>query len=93
MTEPNTEKRGLRKRRIGIVVSDRQEKTVVVRVDRRTSHRRYGKVMTRAKRFFVHDENNEARVGDRVEIMETRPLSKNKRWRLIAVIQRAEVGG
>jgi len=89
MTQEQEKERGLRKVRTGTVVSDRQEKTIVVRVDRRAAHRRYGKVLTHSKRYYAHDENNEARVGDRVEIMETRPLSKLKRWRLLSVVQRA----
>lgn len=89
MTELNAQKRGLRKTRIGIVASDRQNKTIVVRVDRRAAHPRYHKVMSLSKRHYVHDENNEARTGDRVEIMETRPLSKLKRWRLVSILQRA----
>ena len=82
-------RRGLRKTRTGTVISDRQDKTIVVRVDRRAAHPRYHKVITLSKRYYVHDEQNDARVGDRVEVMETRPLSKLKRWRLIAVVQRA----
>lgn len=89
MTDENTKKRALRKTRIGTVVSDRPHKTLVVRVDRRAAHPRYGKVITLSKRYYVHDENNEARAGDRVEIMETRPLSKLKRWRLVSIVQRA----
>jgi len=89
MTEQSIQRRGLRKTRAGTVVSDRQDKTLVVRVDRRAAHPRYQKVMTLSKRYYVHDENNEARSGDRVEIMETRHLSKLKRWRLVSILQRA----
>jgi small subunit ribosomal protein S17 len=71
------------------VVSDRPNKTVVVRVERRSLHPLYKKVVTHSSRCYAHDENNEAKPGDRVEIMETRPLSKLKRWRLIAILQRA----
>lgn len=78
-----------RKRRTGIVVSDKQDKTVVVQVDRRMAHRRYHKVIVRSKRYHAHDENNEARMGDRVEIVETRPLSKLKHWELATILQRA----
>lgn len=78
-----------RKVRTGTVVSDCQDKTIVCRVDRRTAHPRYHKVVTRSSRCYVHDENNEARVGDVVEIMETRPLSKLKRWRLVSIVRRA----
>lgn len=89
MTEVSDPKRGLRKTRTGVVMSDSQDKTIVVRVDRRASHPRYHKVMTLSKRYYAHDEHNEARAGDRVEIMETRPLSKMKRWRLVSILQRA----
>ncbi len=82
--------RGLRKTRTGKVVSANSEKTIAVRVDRRTQHVRYKKVITRSKKFHVHDERNEAKVGDTVKIRETRPLSKLKRWRLIEIIRRAE---
>ncbi len=81
--------RAHRKTRVGYVVSDASDKTIVVRVDRRPRHPRYGKVITRSKRYHVHDEHNEAHVGDRVEIIETRPLSKMKRWRLLKILQRA----
>ena len=81
---------GLRKIRTGTVVSANSEKTIAVRVDRRTQHVRYKKVITRSKKFHVHDERNEAKVGDTVKIRETRPLSKLKRWRLIEIIRRAE---
>jgi small subunit ribosomal protein S17 len=89
MTEEKTQSRARRKTRTGTVVSDSQEKTIVVRVERRTVHPLYRKVVTRAKKYYVHDEANEARVGDRVQIAETRPLSKLKRWRLTSVVQRA----
>ena len=89
MTERSETKRGLRKTRVGTVVSDCQDKTVVVRVDRRAAHRRYGKVMTLSKRYYVHDEHNQAKVGDAVQIMESRPLSKLKRWRLVSILRRA----
>ena len=89
MTEEAKSARSLRKTRTGRVVSDRQDKTIVVRIDRRAAHPLYRKVMTLTKKYYAHDENNEARVGDLVEIMETRPLSKLKRWRLVSVTQRA----
>lgn len=88
-TEQSTTTRGLRKIRTGTVVSDCQDKTIVVKVDRRAAHPRYHKVLTLSKRYYAHDEKNEARLGDRVEIMETRPLSKLKRWRLVTIVQRA----
>ena len=81
---------GLRKTRTGTVVSANNEKTIAVRVDRRTQHVRYKKVITRSKKFHVHDERNEAKAGDTVRIRETRPLSKLKRWRLVEIIRRAE---
>lgn len=91
MTEDITRARSLRKTRTGTVVSDRQDKTLVVKVERRAPHPRYHKVVTHSKKYYVHDENNEARTGDVVEIMETRPLSKLKRWRLISIVRRAAV--
>jgi len=91
MTEEITRARSLRKTRTGTVVSDRQDKTLVVKVERRAPHPRYHKVVTHSKKYYVHDENNEARTGDVVEIMETRPLSKLKRWRLISIVRRAAV--
>ena len=83
------EKRGIRKERVGVVVSDVQDKTIVVKVDRRTPHPLYKKVVKVRKKFTAHDENNEAKVGDTVRIVETRPLSKNKCWRLLEIISRA----
>jgi len=81
--------RARRKIRRGKVTSDRMEKTIVVEVIRKFRHPLYKKVVKRMTRFSVHDENNQARTGDLVEIMETRPLSKNKRWRLVSVIRKA----
>jgi small subunit ribosomal protein S17 len=81
---------GRRKQREGVVVSDKMNKTVVVVVTRLVRHRKYGKYLTRRARYKAHDEQNRCRVGDRVRIIETRPLSKLKRWRLIAVVSRAE---
>lgn len=81
--------RGHRKERVGVVLSDVQDKTIVVTVDRRTPHPLYKKIVKVRKKFTAHDENNEARKGDTVRIAETRPLSKNKRWRLIEIISRA----
>ena len=89
MSEVQENRRNTRKVRSGIVVSDRQDKTIIVRVDRRTMHPLYRKVVTRSKKYYAHDEQNEARVGDRVEITETRPLSKTKCWRLTSILQRA----
>jgi small subunit ribosomal protein S17 len=87
--QPQVQPRGTRKTRTGTVVGDRQDKTIIVRVERRTVHPLYRKVMTQAKKYYAHDEANEARVGDRVQIAETRPLSKLKRWRLTNIVQRA----
>ena len=84
------EKRGQRKTREGVVVSAAMNKTAVVLMKRRLRHPVYGKYVTRSKKFYVHDENNECRVGDVVRIVETRPLSKLKRWRLVELVQRAE---
>ena len=78
-----------RKTLIGIVKSDKMTKSITVNVERRYRHPKYGKYVVASKRFVAHDENNEARVGDQVEIAETRPMSKNKRWRLVKVLERA----
>ena len=82
--------RGNRKSRVGQVVSDVQNKTIVVEVERRTSHKRYKKVVKSRKRYAAHDETNQAKVGDVVRISETRPISKNKCWRLVEIISRPE---
>ncbi|MGN0872234.1 MAG: 30S ribosomal protein S17 [Victivallales bacterium] len=82
--------RGNRKSRVGQVVSDVQSKTIVVEVESRSPHKRYKKVVKSRKRYAAHDETNQAKVGDMVRIGETRPLSKNKRWRLIEIISHAE---
>jgi small subunit ribosomal protein S17 len=89
MTAVNETARGLRKTRTGVVVSDKQDKTIIVQVDRRVAHKLYHKIVTLSKRYYAHDENNEAKVGDRVQIVETRPMSKLKRWRLGTIVQRA----
>ena len=81
--------RNQRKVRIGTVVSDKMDKTVVVAVERRTAHPVYGKRITKTTRFHAHDEQNQAHEGDTVRIMETRPLSKLKRWRVVEIIERA----
>jgi len=82
--------RGRRKVRQGVVVSDKMEKTVVVRIDRQMRHPLYKKIVRRSSKLAAHDERNDAHVGDTVRVMETRPMSKNKRWRVIEVVQRAE---
>lgn len=83
-------KRGLRKVKIGVVVSDKMEKTIVVKVENFVFHPMYGKRMKRTNKFKAHDENNTCGVGDKVKIMETRPLSKDKRWRLVEIIEKAK---
>ena len=82
--------RGLRKKKIGRVVSDKMAKTIVVAVETKVRHPLYGKTMNRTTKFKAHDENNEANMNDRVLIMETRPLSKDKRWRLVEIVERAK---
>ena len=82
--------RNQRKIRSGIVVSDKADKTIVVKVQRRVVHSKYGKIIRHNKKYNVHDEKNECSVGDLVKIMETRPLSKTKRWRLSEVISKAK---
>ena len=81
--------RHARKTRQGLVVSDKMDKTVVVAIERRVPHPVYGKMVTRTKRLKAHDEGNTAKVGDTVRIVETRPLSKDKRWRLLEIVERA----
>ena len=81
--------RPARKTRQGLVVSDKMDKTVVVAIERRVPHPVYGKMVTRTKRLKAHDEQNSAKVGDTVRIVETRPLSKDKRWRLLEIVERA----
>ncbi len=84
-----TAKRGNRKERIGDVISNKMAKTIVVRVERRFPHPRFKKVVTAYKKFYAHDEKAEAKVGDKVRIEETRPLSKLKRWRLVAIVEKS----
>ena len=88
--ETTTEQRGARKVLQGIVVSDKMDKTVVVAVEQRVKHPLYGKVMTKSERLKAHDEANEAGVGDRVRVMETRPSSATKRWRLVEILEKAK---
>src|SRR6476620_9944315 len=87
-TAPAAESRGNRKERVGEVISNKMAKTIIVRVERRFAHPKFKKVVTGYKKFYAHDEKSEAKVGDRVRIEETRPLSKMKRWRLVEVVQR-----
>ena len=82
--------RGYRKTRTGIVVSDKMDKTVVVEVRTKVRHPLYGKMVNKTTKFKAHDENNECGIGDTVRIMETRPLSKDKRWRVVDIIERAK---
>jgi len=82
--------RNLRKERIGIVTSDKMDKTITVAVERREKHPIYGKFVKKTTKFTAHDDKNDCSIGDTVKIMETRPLSKNKRWRLVEVIERAK---
>ena len=82
--------RNLRKERIGKVVSDKMEKTITVEVQRKVKHPIYGKFIGKSNKFTAHDENNDCGIGDTVKIMETIPLSKNKRWRLVEILERAK---
>jgi len=84
------EHRGHRKTRVGTVVSDKMQKTVVVAIERRVAHPVYGKMITRTKRLKAHDEENTCGIGDRVLLMETRPLSATKRWRVIEILEKAK---
>jgi small subunit ribosomal protein S17 len=90
MSEQTAEQRNDRKVREGLVVSDKMEKTVVVEVEDRVKHALYGKVLRRSSKLKAHDENNEAGIGDRVRVMETRPLSKTKRWRVVEILEKAK---
>ena len=82
--------RNLRKTRVGKVVSDKMDKTIVVLIEDNVKHPLFGKIMKRSIKLKAHDENNTCKIGDKVEIMETRPLSKDKRWRLVEVIEKAK---
>lgn len=96
MSEQETDKstteteRKSRKLREGLVVSNKMDKTVVVAVVERVRHAKYGKFMMRTKKLYAHDETNDVNIGDRVSVMETRPLSKNKRWRVVEILERAK---
>jgi small subunit ribosomal protein S17 len=89
MRKAGAPERNSRKTRTGIVVSDKMQKTVVVAIERRVAHPVYGKMITRTKRLKAHDEENSAKTGDTVRIVETRPLSKDKRWRVVEIVDRA----
>ncbi len=82
--------RNLRKERVGVVVSNKMEKTIVVAAKRKVKHRMYGKFVNKTTKFYAHDEKNDCNIGDLVRIMETRPLSRNKCWRLVEIIERAK---
>ncbi|MCK5782755.1 MAG: 30S ribosomal protein S17 [Flavobacteriales bacterium] len=82
--------RNLRKERVGVVVSDKMTKTITVSVSRKVKHAKYGKFVNMSKKYSVHDEKDDCNIGDTVKIMETRPISKNKCWRLVEIIERAK---
>ena len=82
--------RNLRKERVGVVVSNKMDKSIVILVERKVKHPKYGKFVKKSTKFMAHDEKNEANMGDTVRIMETRPLSKNKCWRLVEIVERAK---
>ena len=82
--------RNLRKERIGVVVSNKMDKSIVILVERKVKHPKYGKFVKKSTKFMAHDEKNEAGMGDTVRIMETRPLSKNKCWRMVEIVERAK---
>jgi small subunit ribosomal protein S17 len=88
--EPQAEARGRRKVRVGVVVSDKMDKTVLVRIDRRVRHPLYKKTVARANKLAAHDEHNDAHIGDLVRVVETRPLSKSKRWRVVEIVEKAK---
>ncbi|MEZ4357581.1 MAG: 30S ribosomal protein S17 [Eubacteriales bacterium] len=85
-----SEQRGNRKTRIGVVVSDKMDKTIVIAIKTKVKHPLYGKTVNKTSKLKVHDENNQCKVGDIVKIMETRPLSREKRWRLVEVLEQAK---
>jgi len=89
-TQAATTERGRRKVRTGVVVSDAMDKTIMVRIDRQVRHPLYGKIVRRSSKLAAHDETNDAHVGDTVRVVETRPLSKSKRWRLVEIVERAK---
>ncbi len=84
------ESRNLRKERVGVVTSDKMDKSISVNVERKYKHPVYGKFVKRSKKYLAHDENNDCGIGDTVKIMETRPLSKNKNWRLVEILEKAK---
>ena len=88
--EQTTVERNLRKVRVGKVVSDKMEKSCVVAIERKVKHPKYGKFMKKTTKLMVHDETNQCGIGDTIKVMETRPLSKNKRWRLVEILEKAK---
>jgi small subunit ribosomal protein S17 len=90
MSQATTTERARRKVRDGIVVSNKMDKTIVIAIVERVRHPKYDKFVTRTKKLYVHDEANDAKVGDRVRVTETRPLSKTKRWRVVEILERAK---
>jgi small subunit ribosomal protein S17 len=90
MEQTTLEPRGRRKTRIGVVTSNKMEKTITITVERKVKHALYGKFLKKTSKFMAHDEKNECTIGDTVKIMETRPLSKNKCWRLVEVLEKAK---
>ena len=90
MSDQQTNERARRKVRTGVVVSDGMDKTVLVRIDRQVRHALYGKTVRRSSKLAAHDETNDAHVGDTVRVMETRPISKSKRWRVVEIVERAK---
>jgi small subunit ribosomal protein S17 len=90
VSESSSVERGRRKVRTGVVVSDKMDKSVVVRIDRQVRHSLYGKTVRRSSKLSAHDEQNDAHVGDTVRLMETRPVSKSKRWRVVEIVERAK---
>ncbi|MCG3176429.1 MAG: hypothetical protein MOGMAGMI_01378 [Candidatus Omnitrophica bacterium] len=92
-TQSNTSRPNLRKERIGVVVSDKMQKTIVVQIRGKARHPKLGKVVDHSRKYKAHDEKNDAKIGDRVKIAETRPLSKDKRWRLVEILERAAERG
>ena len=85
-----TQERNLRKTRVGLVVSNKMDKTIVVAIEDNVKHPIYGKIIKRTLKVHAHDENNECSIGDKVEVMETRPLSKTKRWRLVEIVEKVK---
>ena len=88
--EQPVETRNTRKERIGVVVSDKMDKSIVVGIQRKVTHKTYGKIVKKTTKLMAHDEQNDAREGDTVRVVETRPLSKHKRWRLVEIVERAK---